>query len=435
MLFSSRRCHVDVPETNDRSYDVAFRKTAGSRRRRLVMSREGDVPEIMADVDANTLLGKIIAASPDVVVVVDQLYRIVFSSPAAVELFGYSPDELIGQPLELLIPDGRRDRHLGHLEQYFEDPHPREMGVGLDLAARRRDGTELPIDVSLTPVLLGGVTFVAAFVRDATERRRELDRLHAMNEITKRLLAGEQVRQILPLVARSARLLCSSDAAWIVMPASTEMEIVSVDGSGTERLLGVTLSADTSRSAEAMRSGISDVIPDLSSANNVPDGVIDLDLGPGLYVPFIANDRRLGTLVMGRRRGRPSYQPIDVAFAEVFAGAAATAIEMGSVRLEIDRLNIVAEDERIARDLHDSVIQELFALGMSLQAAGSSLTGPIGDRISTVVEGLDDVISQIRHTTFHSPGRSEVPSGLREEMLRLADKYHHDLAVLPRIAF
>jgi signal transduction histidine kinase len=119
----------------------------------------------------------------------------------------------------------------------------------------------------------------------------------------------------------------------------------------------------------------------------------------------------------------------------VFAGAAATAIEMGTVRAEIDRLSIVAEDERIARDLHDTVIQELFALGMSLQAMGSSVTGSVGDRISAAVESLDDVIRQIRNTIFRLPGSNQSASGLREEMLRLADRYHHELGVLPRIAF
>jgi signal transduction histidine kinase len=124
-----------------------------------------------------------------------------------------------------------------------------------------------------------------------------------------------------------------------------------------------------------------------------------------------------------------------VAFAEVFAGAAATAIEMGAVRAELDRLSIVAEDERIARDLHDTVIQELFALGMSLQALSSSVTGAVGDRISTAVESLDDVIRQIRNTIFRLPGRNDLASGPREEMLRLADRYHEELGVLPRIAF
>ncbi|MGC2169172.1 MAG: PAS domain S-box protein [Acidimicrobiales bacterium] len=395
----------------------------------------GDVPEIMAEFDSGELLGQIISASPDVVIVVDAGYRVVLASPAVTRLFGYSPDELVGQSIEVLIPDSRRDRHRDHLAHYFDEPHPREMGVGLDLAGRRRDGGEFPVDVSLTPVRREGNLYVAAFVRDATERRRALDRLQAVNEITQRLLAGAKMGEILPLVASSARVLCNSDATWIIMPGSGQLEIVSVDGKGAELLLGVTLSPQTSRSAQVMRSGTPDVIDDLSAADNVPRGVMDLDLGPGLYVPFIADERRLGTLGLGRVRGRTPYQPIEVAFAKVFAGAAATAIEMGTVRSEIDRLSIVAEDERIARDLHDSVIQELFALGMTLQAVGSSATGVVGDRISVAVESLDDVIRQIRNTIFRLPGRNAVETGLREEMLRLADRYHHEVGVLPRVAF
>jgi signal transduction histidine kinase len=74
-------------------------------------------------------------------------------------------------------------------------------------------------------------------------------------------------------------------------------------------------------------------------------------------------------------------------------------------------------------------------LGMSLQATGSSVTGAAGDRISAVVEGLDDVIRQIRNTIFRLPNRHEAASGLREEMLRLADTFRHEQGVLPRIAF
>ncbi len=386
--------------------------------------------------ERDVLLREIFSASPDAIIVIDESHCIVQTSPAVTTLFGYEPDELIGQSIDVLVPDSRRDLHGDHLRRFFESPHPREMGVGLDLAGRRNDGAELPIDVSLTPVKVGGDLYVAAFVRDARERRRAVDRLNAVNEITNRLLAGEQMREILPLVVQRARLLCNSDAAWIVMPTNTSsFEIVSVDGKGTDLLLGVLLSADTSRSAEVMRSGEPDVIDDLSTAGNVPVGVIDLDLGPGLYVPFVADQRRLGTLVLGRVHGQPSFQPLDVAFARAFAGATAAAIEMGTVRAELDRLSIVAEDERIARDLHDTVIQELFALGMSLQAMGSSVSGAIGDRISAAVGSLDDVIRQIRNTIFRLPGHSDASSGLREEMLRLADRYHQELGVLPRIAF
>lgn len=401
-------------------------------RKRVVVK---EIKTSKANPERDVLLGQIFSASPDAVVVIDAKYRIVLASPAVTALFGYSTDELLGQSIDILVPNSQKERHVADLQRYFEAPHAREMGVGLELTGRRRDGNELPIDVSLTPVELGDTVYVAAFVRDASERRRAINRLGAVNEITKQLLAGAQMSEILPLVTQSARLLCNSDAAWIVMPAASQFEIVSVDGIGTDLLLGVRLSADTSRSAEVMRSGQPDVIEDLSTADNVPPGVADLDLGPGLYVPFVADQRRLGTLVLGRVHGQPSYQPIDAAFAEVFAGAAATAIEMGSVRAEIDRLSIIAEDERIARDLHDTVIQELFALGMSLQALGSSATGAVGDRISAAVESLDDVIRQIRNTIFRLPGRNESSRGLREEMLRLADRYQHELGMLPRVAF
>jgi PAS domain S-box-containing protein len=391
---------------------------------------------ISPNVDPVQLFDALFSASPDAVIVVDESARILLASPAVESLFQYASDELIGQLIETLIPLDRRERHEDHLRHYFESPHARQMGVGLELSGRRRDGSEIPIDVSLTPVKLEGSHYVAAYVRDAREQRRSIDRLHAINEITRHLLAGKQMEDILPLVTRSARLLSYSEAAWIATPKSdTYFEIVAVDGPGTECLLGEMLPAETSRSAEVMRSGDSAVIEDLYSATNVPEGVIELGLGPGLYVPFIADDQRLGTLVLGRRRGEANYQPIDVAFAEVFAGAAATAIVMGSTRMELESLKIVAEDERIARDLHDTVIQELFALGMSLQATGSSIDGPVGERIAAAVDGLDDVIRQIRNTIFRLPGQSRDSRGLREEMLMLGDKYLEEIGVLPRIVF
>lgn len=393
-------------------------------------------PTPMSQLDREALFSEIFSASPDAVVVIDTSFRIVLASPAVAVLFGYTPDELLGESLDFLVPESRRDIHAGHLRDFFASPHAREMGAGLDLSGRRRDGVEFSIDVSLTPVRIDGVQYVAAYVRDARDRRRVLDRVQAVNEIIKRLFSGSAMSEILWMVANSARQLCNSDAAWIVMPSSTgEFEIVSVDGKGTDILLGVLLSPDTSRSAEVMRSGRPDVIEDLSSSANVPTAVVELDLGPGLYVPFVADQQRIGTLVLGRTHGQPPFSAFNVAFAEAFADAAATAIEMGSARAEIDRLSIVAEDERIARDLHDTVIQELFALGMSLQALGSTASGEVGDRITAAVVTLDDVIRQIRNTIFRLPNRNEAAVGLREEMLRLADRYHLELGVLPRIAF
>ncbi len=382
------------------------------------------------------LLDAIFSASPDAVVVIDDSSRIVLSSPAVTSLFGYSPEELVGELIEVLIPIEHRRRHGDHVSRFFDAPRARVMAAGLELTGRHRDGSEVAVDVSLSPVEVDGRRYSAAFVRDARERQREIDRLRAVNEITRRLLGGSGVRVILPLVAERARRLTRSDAVWIVTPAASgELEVVSVDGPGTEVLLGVTLSAETSRSAEAIRSGSSEVIGDLSATPNVPSEVIDLELGPGLYVPLVVEGRGLGTLVLGRVRGAPGFEPHDVAFAEAFAGATAAALELGEVRSELDRLGIVAEDERIARDLHDTVIQQLFAIGLSLQASRGTASGLTGDRIDAAIGDLDGVIRDIRTTIFRLPGRTQSVSGLRDEMLRLGDKFGEELAGVARIAF
>ena len=305
---------------------------------------------IAPDPEPGQLLGAIFSASPDAVVVIDETGTIVLASPAVTPLFGCYPDELVGEPIDTLVPTGVRERHRGHVERFFAAPYARQMGVGLELAGQYRDGEQFAVDVSLTPVEVHGKRYAAAFVRDARGRKQAIDRLHSVNEITQRLLRGAGVREILPVVAQQARLLSRSDAVWIVTPSSSgDLEITSVDGPGTEVLLGVALSAETSRSAEVMRTGTSEVIEDLATAANVPGEVITLGLGPGLYVPLVAEERRLGTLVLGRVNGQPSYETLDVAFAEVFASSTAAAIEISKVRAEVDRLGIVAEDERIAR--------------------------------------------------------------------------------------
>jgi len=382
------------------------------------------------------LLGAIFSASPDAVIVIDESGKILLTSPAITTLFGYYPEELVGESIEILIPSSRRALHADHLQDFFETPRARTMGAGLQLSGLHRDGTELPVEISLTPVDIHGDRYAAAFVRDGRERQRGVDRLHAINEITQRLLAGDAVHDILPFITERARELCRADAVWIVTPApSGELEVTSVNGPGTDVLLGVLLSAETSRSAEAMRTGNSEVIADLSKATNVPEAVVGLDLGPGLYVALIADERPLGTLVLGRIHGRPDFGPLDVAFAEVFASATATAIKLGEVRSEVERLGIINEDERIARDLHDTVIQQLFAIGMSLQAARREATGPIGERIDAAVTNLDGVIHEIRNTIFRLPRRTEATTGLRDEMLQVADKFAEELGFTPRVAF
>jgi PAS domain S-box-containing protein len=382
------------------------------------------------------LLGAIFSTSPDAIIVVDRNGTIVLANPSVTGLFGYYPEELVGASIETLLPIDRRSVHQEHLTRFFAEPHPRQMGVGRNLAGRQRDGEEFPVDVSLAPVEVRGRHYVAAFVRDAAEQLRAVNRLHAVNEITQRLLGGSDPDEVLPAVAATARELSRSDAVWIVLPNDADgLEIAVADGAGTDTLLGLVLSAESSRSARVLHSGSSETIEDLSTVPTAPPQYVALDLGPGLYVPLVAEDRHLGTLVLGRARGEPGYSPLDVAFAEVFATSITAAIVLAKSRAELDRLGILAEDERIARDLHDTVIQQLFALGMSLQATRFGIEGVAAARIDDAVDRLDEVIREIRNTIFRLPAQASGDEGFRAAVLRCVEAKREQLGFAPRVAF
>lgn len=113
----------------------------------------------------------VLDASPDAVVVVDATGRILQVNPQATVLFGYEQDELLGRNVDDLLPASLRGGHAHHRERFHEAAKPRTMAAGRDLFAQHKDGTEVPVDVSLGLLEFDGRPAVAAFVRDATERR------------------------------------------------------------------------------------------------------------------------------------------------------------------------------------------------------------------------------------------------------------------------
>jgi two-component system, sensor histidine kinase len=121
--------------------------------------------------------------SPDALIVVDFQGVILFANATSRALFGYSREQLVGQPIDMLVPERFRLRHGAHLAGYLRDPTAREMGARIiDLFARRADGTEFPAGIRLAPIHDGEKTFVAAAIRDMTERRAINDALVAARE-------------------------------------------------------------------------------------------------------------------------------------------------------------------------------------------------------------------------------------------------------------
>lgn len=138
----------------------------------ITAAKQAELALLSSEHKAHTLM----ASVTDAIVGVDSSGRIVLVNERAEELFDYTGSELTGRPVELLLPDRFREAHERHRSEFMASPQERPMGVGLDLFARRRDGSEFPADIALRPLALDATayegTLVVAAVRDVTERKR-----------------------------------------------------------------------------------------------------------------------------------------------------------------------------------------------------------------------------------------------------------------------
>jgi len=130
------------------------------------------VPDKTRHPDTTALFERLFASSPDAIIVVDREGRIIEVNPQIESLFGYACSELLGSPVEILIPERFRSIHTGHRTAYSNQPRMRPMGTGLELYGRRKDGSEFPVDIMLSPVATAGGPLFLGVVRDITERKR-----------------------------------------------------------------------------------------------------------------------------------------------------------------------------------------------------------------------------------------------------------------------
>jgi PAS domain S-box-containing protein len=154
--------------TDDRSGEDSRRRTSdtdGGPLRGLDSDMFVDVLRIVAD------------GSPNAAVAVDDQGVIAFMNDRAAAVFGYRPDELVGRPIEVLLPERARGDHVEHRRTFFARPQARPMGIGLELAGRRRDGTEFPVEISLTPIPGPSGEIVLATIVDITARKQIEDAL------------------------------------------------------------------------------------------------------------------------------------------------------------------------------------------------------------------------------------------------------------------
>jgi hypothetical protein len=165
------------------------------------------------------LSNDLLEALPDAIVAVDHDGAIVQVNSLARELFGYDPGELIGQKVELLVAESYRGKHHHHRENYAEAPKTRRMGAELDLYGRRRNGSEFPVEVSLSPISTQKGAFVLSAIRDISDRKRIAEELRRANEELHRRTAeqlGEYRSRLASIIDSSEDAILSKDLNGII---------------------------------------------------------------------------------------------------------------------------------------------------------------------------------------------------------------------------
>ncbi|MGA7987912.1 MAG: GAF domain-containing sensor histidine kinase [Candidatus Dormiibacterota bacterium] len=249
-------------------------------------------------------------------------------------------------------------------------------------------------------------------------RERWLD---SVREVATTLLGGGTSRSTLQLVARHARELGDADMATISVPDAGRLRIIVADGEGAAELLDVEVPLADSLSGEVIRTEKTMLVADASRSKLTQPMVRIAGVGPMILVPLALRTSAAGVLAVGRRAGRPTFTPSEIPVLESFAEQASLALEYARALSELSRLGMVEDRERIARDLHDGVIQSLFAVGLGLQGT-AGLVGDtrIADRIQQYVTEIDRVIGDVRSYIFGLRPSVLMPGNLTNMIEQLA---------------
>lgn len=404
------------------------------------------------DAEDTELLVEMFRNCPDALIVVGEDSTVRVASSALETLFGYRVDEVVGRRLEMLLPEEARGRHEDHVDRFVRAPAARPMGAGLELQGRRKDGSLFPVDVSLVPLQIAGGRLVGAFVRDATAQRRSLEVERFVNEVTTKATAGEPVAELLAVAADRVRSVVDADVAWIVVTSSFAGRAVVGDLSarvGTDDDLGLSVVASSGTgtdsldlasdgpAARVIGQAATVLVQDMSSDSSVHPRVRAGGFGCGAYLPMLNRGSAVGCVIVARTAGRGCFETGHVAAAETFAASLAVVLDLASTRVSLDEVRLVAEQERIARDLHDTVIQRLFAIGMGLQAAQRDAGPRAADRIRSSVDAIDEVIREIRETIFdlNHPSDESAGHGLRSGVRKVLSDACDQLGFAPRLEF
>ena len=247
----------------------------------------------------------------------------------------------------------------------------------------------------------GTAIATASLYHETRQRERWLEVVRDMSYL---ILSGKETESVLQLLARHARELSDATVAMVLTPGEDgeHLDIAFADGVHAADVVGMRVPIDGSMSGRVYREGHARHVASAAAETSAYLPMVEAaGMGPSIFIPLSASGHVSGVLAVSRSPRSPQFRDVDVLLLESFGAQAALALEYGRIQRDLRRLEVVEERERIAKELHDGVIQALFAVGLGLQGAAGTLTDTrAAARIEQAVAEIDCVIGDLRRYIF-----------------------------------
>ncbi|MGW6023009.1 GAF domain-containing sensor histidine kinase [Streptomyces sp. NPDC055099] len=341
-------------------------------------------------------------------------------------------DDLTADPRSCGVPPEHPEMH-----SFLGVPvHVHDEAFGNLYLTEKREGRFTEEDLQLLRVLASqaGIAIGNARLYEAArQRERWIDGAAA---VTTALLTGEPAADALMKVAEQARILASASAGVILQP--TDQGGMRIVAAATQEEDGITPPSDAGAHPNALQNDLigttiepgSAVLEQLLGGEPVfvEDSATDprmtthvrTNFGPSMMLPLQAGGRLIGTLALPRRRGERAYTSVERLLATQFASQAALALVLADAQQSRQRLAVFEDRDRIARDLHDLVVQRLFATGMMLESTRRRDTSPqVESTLDQAVDELESTIQEVRTAIFAlQQPPADAPTTFRGKVLR-----------------
>lgn len=426
--------------------DLQVRLTETARSRDRLQGLLDAVVAVGAGLELEGTLNRIVRAAVELV---DARY-------GALGVLGADGKELLSEFVYVGADERGTEGH-GLLGVLIENPHPIRVSDHLPDAPGRsflaspievrggrfgnlyltekRDAAEFTEDDEVVLQGLAAAAGVAVENARLFEESRMRERwMEASREVNSVLLGGASSQDALALIATRARELSRSDCALILLADGVPPDQVVVRaaaGDGDREMIGVRVPATEPLVASMFEMRTAELIPDLAALMPAHWGLGQFDFGPSVAVPLRAGNVVSGVLLAMRHPGGLRYGDDQVPLLASFADQAAFALELAEKHRAQRQLDVLADRDRIAGDLHDHVIQRLFATGMSLQGTVRRIADPaVRRRVSRAVEQLDETVREIRTSIFDLQTTGTDGAGsLRRRMLDIVEELAADCGV------